>query len=398
MEIIEQPKNPGQQTLLGQMAATLSKKTIIPEKNSSQTFFKVEPERIIPAFFKKLHGTLQLSDHMGPDSVTRCIQQINYIFSELKVTYKPYQFKPLSQLNFGDKIDLGGMTAPLKSLNENECKPVIEILMEIYALLEQNHDQYLEQQKGSANCVSYNKEMLQESQALLDIKTTTLQLPEKEKTHSLLVDLDRGIKVNGERLKKKIFEGQEAFDKRRIEIIEKLTGDKASEPSSQAATLLAHGGQALYGMLLDEFNQKMQLESDDKLNISSQFMLGSIDWRKDNNDVIGSISIEIYSISVSSNDKSYFGMLGSDGKTLLEYRSNFHDTVNQMFKKGKEAFSKGEPMTTMRPLATVSATLTLKNSVEQKYYIEPTAFRIDYFTSGLKHKESLSNKVKVELN
>lgn len=226
--------------------------------------------------------------------------------------------------------------------------------------------------------ITYSPDLMRQTQVLHDIESTTKAAETSDHSTSVMDIRRGGTTFYGV----KIEAGENDVYVRPT--IENFAGDKIAAPGSKANKIFHFGGQVLHGIILDEFENSLELsDAGRKLTegLTPNLTRGGVNWSKnpETGDIYATVELRILTCTyIDPNDASkmpeYFAMK-SDGITL--------DTINEdmLLHLNKVARTNQADIV---PICTFRAKLDLiRDERTQEYYLKASEFIVKINTPDL---------------
>jgi hypothetical protein len=226
--------------------------------------------------------------------------------------------------------------------------------------------------------IKYSPDLMRQTQMLHDIESTTKAAATSDHSTSVMDIRRGGTTFYGV----KIEAGDNDVYIRPT--IESFAGDKIDVPGSKANKIFHFGGQVLHGIILDEFENSMELSDAGRQlteGLTPNLTRGSVNWSKnpDTGDIYATVELRILACTyIDPTDTSkmpeYYA-ISSDGITL--------DTINEdmLLHLNKVARSNQADIV---PICTFRAKLDLiRDERTQEHYLKASEFAVKINTPDM---------------
>lgn len=292
-------------------------------KNKGLFFWSLSP-------IHHLMKNLNLSNYMNVNDLRTAIhyiEQIDVIAANQKIKLSEileqrYRNRTMTKAE-------GSLAAQTKSIRiESEEIKLINVLANIHRFLIDYFEVGSTQLKGESPAfkLTYSEAMLNKSQAVLDIETSSKAAETGDKVNVIFDARRKGTLFEG-----KIIEGS---DREIISYLEDFADSEYDKLGSRANKIYNFGHQILPAIILQEFIDTTRLVGqEEEIEVHPSRTRATVDWKKtEDGEIYAEVKISIYSCRYI--DKTTFDMkmvvISSDGRSLQPLT----DDEMELFKKG----------------------------------------------------------------
>ncbi|MBA2656968.1 MAG: hypothetical protein H0U70_08290 [Tatlockia sp.] len=352
---------------------------------------------------KNLYQTLGLSRAMSLSDLEKALQVLENItletqslpkFISLTESLKEKKFRTLESMDLVKKPN-NDWERLILPISEN-CP--------LHHFLIKNHDlllSYYEIASLHANAeipvseFNYNKDQLIESQAFLDLETTSREKHSPDDS-TIVPDLIRkgvslsgivknGLLLSGTGVDIEPYDRDNPLDPAVLQAIERFTNDSLAFEYSTANKILNFGGQTLEATLLQEFKNTTHHQRLDLYGIEPGLTKSYIDWFKnyESGEFYAKIHLKLltcaYTNPVDLREPTKIFAIGSDGLSLIELNNDELEPVMQLASAEVSGSTKGN----MVAICEIQGKIDLDFVPTVGYQLKVAEFKVHFNTPDL---------------